>query len=516
MGASLALMTTTSLTGYAMAQTAEDGPFAFSFDAFSERMRTLASTPYSPVAFNMPERFATLSYDDYRRIQYRLDKGKWAELNEGFQIMAFHIGWLFKEPIKVFEIVDGKASKFAFTADDFEYHNPDVETANTGQEFPGIAGFKINYPINKPGKNDELVSFVGASYFRALGRENLYGLSSRGLVINSWLDGPEEFPRFSEFYLERPTNSESVVLYAALESQSVTGAYRFEITPGNDKVQETVMDVTARLYFRADIRELGVAPLTSMFLYADNNRSSFDDFRPQVHDSNGLLVENEAGEVMWRPLNNTPSIGNSYLWQNNPHAFGLYQRERNFDAYQDAGAHYERRPSVRVEPIGEWGQGHVRLIEIPSRLEADDNIGAFWIPSDPIKAGDTREFHYRMLWGNLNPKPESTLAYVLDTRAGRGGVSGVDNADNLRKFVIDFKGGELENLDPEAQLEIVADVSGGQLKVSTLSKIADNNVWRLVLDVEVNGAEPIELKAFVTGFGRTLTETWLYQWRASA
>jgi glucans biosynthesis protein len=253
-----------------------------------------------------------------------------------------------------------------------------------------------------------------------------------------------------------------------------------------------------------------------MFLYADNNRANFDDFRPQVHDSNGLIVEDAEGNVMWRPLNNAATLGNSYLSHVNPRAFGLYQRDRNFENYQDAGAHYERRPSVRIEPVGDWGAGNVRLIEAPSKLEADDNVGAFWISADPVKAGQEREYHYIMRWGDLNPDPNSPLAYVLDTRGGLGGVSGVANAHTLRKFVVDFKGGELEKLDAEAQLDIVASVSGGQLMVSTLSKIDANNVWRLVLDVETNGPGPLELKAYILGLGKKLTETWVYQWRAAA
>ena len=229
------------------------------------------------------------------------------------------------------------------------------------------------------------------------------------------------------------------------------------------------MDVTARLNFRSDIQELGIAPLTSMFLYAEANRSGFDDYRPQVHDSNGLLVERESGEVMWRALNNSETLGNSYLWENNPRAFGLYQRGRDFETYQDAGAHYERRPSLRVEPIGNWGQGMVRLIEMPAKIEADDNIGAFWVPAEPALAGQSREFAYRLVWGDLNPD------------------------DN-----------------------VLTTVSGGVVRDTVLFRVEANRAWRLVLDVEVNGGEALELKAYLVGLGKTLTETWLYQWRPVA
>jgi glucans biosynthesis protein len=250
-----------------------------------------------------------------------------------------------------------------------------------------------------------------------------------------------------------------------------------------------------------------------MFLFAEANRTSFDDYRPQVHDSNGLLVERENGEVMWRALNNSADLGNSYLWENNPRAFGLYQRGRNFETYQDAGAHYERRPSLRVEPIGPWGQGTVRLIEIPAKLEADDNIVAFFVPSEPVLAGQSREYDYRLIWGNLDPESNSDLAYVAETRAGQGGVSGVENAASLRKFVVDFVGGELADWPAGMQIDVVATVSGGVAQHTALSRVDANGAWRLVFDVESDGTTPLELRAYLVGDGRQLTETWLYQWR---
>jgi glucans biosynthesis protein len=219
---------------------------------------------------------------------------------------------------------------------------------------------------------------------------------------------------------------------------------------------------------------------------------------------------------MWRALNNSPTLGNTFLWDANLKAFGLYQRDRDFETYQDAGAHYERRPSIRVEPLDGFGQGTVRLIEIPSKLEVDDNIVAFFIPTEPVKAGDAREFHYRLVWGDLPPQADSPLAYVAETRAGLGGISGVANAATLRKFVVDFRGGELEAMASDAALEVKAEASAGKIVSTTLSKVAANDVWRLVLDVETDGQPLIELKASVSANGTPVTETWLYQYRGAA
>ncbi|WP_245893310.1 glucan biosynthesis protein [Devosia naphthalenivorans] len=517
-GAAIFLMSSTALHTAAFAQEQEAVLASpFDFDLFTERMKDLAALPYEAPSFELPDSFKGLDYDAYRRIQFRPDHALWADDGLGFQVHTFHPGWLFKEPVKLFELKEGMATPVTFGSADFDYHDETIEKRVAGTTFPGVAGIRINYPLNAPDRMDELVTFLGASYFRALGRDNVYGLSARGLLMNSWLDVPEEFPRFSEFYVERPSVAGGpVIVYAALESPSVTGAYRFAITPGSEAVQATVMDVTARLNFRKDVKELGIAPLTSMFLYAEANRAGFDDYRPQVHDSNGLLIERETGEVMWRALNNSPALGNSYLWENSPKAFGLYQRGRDFEAYQDAGAHYERRPSLRVEPTGSWGQGSIRLIEIPAELEVDDNIGAFWIPAEPALAGQSREFGYRLLWGDLNPDTNSRLAYVAETRSGAGGVSGVENATNLRKFVVDFEGGELADISAETPPDVVATVSGGVAQHTVLSRIDANGAWRLVFDVETDETAPLELRAYLIGSGRQLTETWLYQWRPAA
>lgn len=509
------LMASTSLTGPARAESTPE-PAAFDFDLLSNRMREAATKPYAAPQVVLPEAYANLNYDGFRKVQFDHQKAKWLDKQIGYAVHGFPLGWLFKEPVSVFTIADGKAQPIGFQTDDFNFHDADVQKAAEAEPFPGVAGIRVNYPLNNPDVIDELVVFLGASYFRALGRNNAYGLSARGLLINSWRDGPEEFPRFSEFYFEKPVAGQPLVMYAALESQSVTGAYKFEITPASDTVQETVIDVTARLYFRTEVPELGIAPLTSMFLFGDANRAGFDDYRPQVHDSNGLYFMGESGVPAWRSLNNSPQLGNSYLWDASLKAFGLYQRDRNFETYQDAGAHYEKRPSLLVTPLSDWGQGSVRLIEIPSKLEADDNIVAFWIPAEPVKAGDAREYRYRLTWGDLMPKDGEPLAHVVETRGGQGGVSGVDNAATLRKFVIDFKGGELDTLPAESEFEVKAEASAGHIVTTTFSKVAANGVWRLALDVDTTGQTLIELKASVGLAGRPLTETWLYQWRGAS
>lgn len=511
--AALTASTALTLPGIGRAQTtapAAPAPAAtpFSFDLLAEEMKALATQPHQPAT--RPESFLDqLTYDDYRLIQFRDRAARWPGDDSSFRVYAFHMGWLFEEPVLVYEVAGGQAVPMVFSTDDFRYQNELATRVPEHAELPGVAGVRLNAPLNRADMFDEVVAFLGASYFRALGRGNAYGLSARGLAINTALAAGEEFPRFSRFYLEKPAPfAREVVVHATLESTSCTGAYRFVIRPG----QETEMEVTARLFFRNAVDEIGVAPLTSMFLFSEKNRAAFDDYRPNVHDSDGLMIVRADGDVIWRPLNNPPQLTGSYFAETAPRAFGLMQRDRAFESYQDASAHYEKRPSLLIEPMGDWGKGAVRLVEIPTDLEANDNIVAFWVPDAKVQAGEMREFAYRMRWGMMEVDWNEDLAFVHETRSGVGGVSGVENTDGSRKFVIDFGGGLLATLPDKAKVEAVVNVTGAEIVTQTLSKIEGQPIWRLVLDLKADPGAVAEMGAHVRGYGRKLTETWLYQW----
>lgn len=480
----------------------------FNFDLLTQEMQTLSQS--APVAAAKAEGFfSDFSYDDYQAVQFNPKQARWAGTDAGFQLHAFHLGWLFAEPVSMFEVTNGTAQPIVFTTDDFRYYDRVKDRVPLHEPLPGVAGFRLNAPLNRMDLFDEVIAFLGASYFRALGRDTGYGLSARALAINTGLGKPEEFPRFSRFWIEKPVAfTREITVYAALESQSCTGAYRFVIRPGTN----TEIDVTARLFFRAAVDQIGIAPLTSMFLFSEKNRSDFDDFRPNVHDSDGLAIHRRDGDHIWRPLNNPVRLSESWFVEDNPRSFGLMQRDRDFESYQDAVSHYERRPSLLVEPLGDWGRGAVRLVEIPTQLEVNDNIVAFWVPETKPVIGEALEFAYRLTWGALPADPLTDIAYVKETRSGVGGVSGVENTDGARKFVVDFAGGLLAALPPDAELEPVVMVSGGTISVKTLSKIESIDVWRLVIDVLPDAGATVELGAHVAGYGRKMSENWLYQW----
>lgn len=490
-------------------------PVPFSFEALSEAMRAKAQEPHAVPAdyAGLPaahrDFLAGLDYDDYRNIRFRPDHARWAEEGLFFRLHAFHPGWLYSDPVDIFEVVDGRAHPVTFASEDFQYDGDLAERVPDGFEMQSVAGFRLHAPINRADIFDEVVVFLGASYFRALGRGNVYGLSARGLAVNTATGQPEEFPRFTAFWLERPApGAMGTTIYAALDSPSVTGAYRFEIAPGED----TVMDVTARLYPRADIRQLGIAPLTSMYLLGDNDRGAFDDYRLRVHDSEALILNARGGDTFVRPLNNPPRLTSAYLGARDPASFGLVQRDRTFEHYLDAGAHYELRPSLMVEPKGDWGKGAVRLVEIPSDLEGNDNIVAFWVPETPARRGDALEYAYRLHWGMTPPGARSERARVVRTRVGKGGVSGVKGDTGRRKFVIDFAGGPLGAMPENAEIGPVVHASGGEIVETVLSRVIGTDIWRLVIEATAAPGALVEMRAEVAGYGRTLTETWLYQW----
>lgn len=496
------------------AATATDTGAPFSFDALSEEMRHAADQ--APQVHKVPDSFLSqLDYDAYKLIRFNPEDARFADIkNTRFELQAFHMGWLFKEPVLLYEVADGKAKLMAFSTDDFTYERQARDIVPEHAPLPGVAGFRLHTPLNRPDIYDELVAFQGASYFRALGRGSAYGLSARGLAINTGSSVAEEFPRFTRFWVTRPEPAiNTITVWAAMESASLTGAYQFVITPG----AETKMEVTARLYIRNDIAQLGIAPLTSMYLFGSRNRANFDDYRPNVHDSDGLGVKRDDGDILWRPLSNPAKLSSSYFVEKAPRSFGLYQRDRNYADYQDAEALYERRPSCRVEPTSDWGNGTIRLVEIPSQYEVNDNIVAFWVPEKPAKAGDMLEVSYRLSWGDLPPDPRDDRAHVIHSSAGVGGVSGVPNNDGTHKFVIDFAGGLIADLPEEegSKLSIVATATKAQIVTQVLHHVPENNVWRMVLDVKPEKGAIVELSAHIAGCDRKLTETWLYQWMSS-
>jgi glucans biosynthesis protein len=403
-------------------------------------------------------------------------------------------------------VKDGKAVELAYDPAMFNYGKSGLKGADMPKDL-GFAGFRVNFHTDLV---RDITAFLGASYFRAVGGEWQYGLSARGLAIDCGMDRPEEFPRFSEFWLERPAKQSShLVVYALLDSPSISGAYRFEIAPG----ATTLMDVDVALYPRKTIERMGIAPLTSMFQMGENDRRISNDWRPEIHDSDGLEMWTGNGEWIWRPLLNPEHLRFNAYADENPRGFGLMQRDRNFDHYQDDGVFYDRRPSLWVEPKSGWGKGSVQLVEIPTIDETFDNIVAFWNPEAKPQPGQELLFGYKLHWGAKMPYAPKA-ATVVATRTGVGGVIGKKRTYFSWRFAVDFAGGDFALLGKDVKVVPVISATHGTVEITSARPLHDIKGYRAIFDLKVGDdiKGPIDLRLYLAADGQPLSETWLYQW----
>ncbi|WP_145768763.1 glucan biosynthesis protein [Marinobacter lipolyticus] len=480
-------------------------PKPFSYGWLKGHARALAGEPWKSREGNLPASLKGLSWDDYQAIRFRPNKALWRNDDNAFQVQLFHLGLYFKSPVRIYEVEDGEARELPYKPEFFEYDGN--QPLNSLPEDLGYAGFRVHFHTDY---ERDLAAFLGASYFRAVGSEMQYGLSARGLAIDTALAGEEEFPQFTAFWLEKPpSGSDHLVVYALLDSPSTTGAYAFTLTPG----RSMEMRVDAALYPRKPMERVGIAPLTSMYQTGENDRRMAYDWRPEIHDSDGLSIHNGKGEWLWRPLVNPRSVRTNSFVDNNPRGFGLLQRDRQFANYQDDGVFYNKRPSAWVRPRDGWGKGSVMLVEIPTRDETFDNIVAFWNPERPLEPGQEYLYAYTLSWAGESPMEPVGLATVRATRTGLGGVVGQERTYFSWRFAIDFAGGPLSMLAEDAQVTPVITASRGEIEITSARPLASINGYRAMFDlVPDESLEPIDLRLQLKLEDQVLTETWLYQY----
>jgi glucans biosynthesis protein len=477
---------------------AQDRPTEpFNRELLLARAAELAQRPHSLPPRPEGEDRERLTYDQYRSIRFDPAASIWRNEGRNFAVDLLYPGFIFEVPVNINLVVGGTARRVLFDNERFSY-GAEVPPIVGPAAFTGYSGFRIRAPVNAPDYLDEFLVFQGASYFRGVAQGQLYGLSARGLAVRTARPEGEEFPAFTDFWIERPPEQATeIVLHAILQSPSVVGAYSFTARPGD----ETIVDVSATLFPRVDLEAFGVAPLTSMFLFDATNRTRFDDYRNAVHDSDGLQIVNGRGERLWRPLANPRTLQVSAFLDDSPKGFGLVQRKRTFAQYEDAEAQYDRRPSLWVEPAAEWGPGHVELVEIPSQREMNDNIVAYWQPGAPIPAGESREFTYRL---RFTAEPlDASLARVVATRVGNS----LTNEDQ-RSFVVDFKGeGDIpDGLVPEVWS------SAGEVFAPRGQVVSQTGVYRVAFELAPGRENIIEMRVVLYSDGRPWGETWLYRW----
>ena len=476
-------------------------PQPFSFDSLIERARTLAAAPYEAPAVRAADTLEKIDYDAHWKIRFK--PSETITIGKDAPIQFFHMGRYFKEPVRMYEVADGQAREILYSSDAFEM--PDDSPAKALPHDIGFAGFRVMRPDLKT----DWISYLGASYFRTDGQSRQYGQSTRGLAIDTGLSTPEEFPRFSDFWLAPPEHEgQTLVIYALMQSPSVTGAYKMALTNEDGKGQ--IVDVDSRLFFRKGVERLGVAPLTSMYWYSETNRSTARDWRPEVHDTDGLAILSGTGERIWRPLNNPHVVRTSTFQVPDVEGFGLAQRDRDFEDYQDDGVFYDKRPSVWIHPLRPFGPGSVQLVEIPTDDEIFDNIVAYWTPKEQPKAGSTLSLAYRMTWADHHPLPESG-ARVVATRVGQGGVPGQPRPDDRIKVVIDFEGPSLKGLTQKSGVKAVVELSDGKAIEPYVLPVVGTDRWRLVFDAKTPVEDPVEARVYLKHGDDVLSETWLGQ-----
>jgi glucans biosynthesis protein len=497
----LALAVAATRGSHALAQDAAPAPFKA--EDVVHLAADLAAKPYQAPSQDLPDGYGDLSYPQYQDIRYRPEARIWATEQTQFKLDLFHRGFIFKDPVKIAIVDGGKVNPIGFSPSLFEY-GPLVKPPSHPEALD-FSGFRVRAAINTPEVWDEFAVFQGASYFRAVGRNQLYGLSARGLSIDTAEPEGEEFPAFRRFWIERPApDASTLVVYALLDSPSTTGAYRFAISPG----AETMIDVDASIFPRQQIKKVGIAPLTSMFMFDAMNRGGFDDFRRAVHDSDGLQMLSGAGEWIWRPLANPRQLQVSLFGDKRPRGFGLMQRARQYADFEDLEAAYERRPSLWIEPLGDWGDGFVELVEIPTNSEINDNVVVYWRPKGAVPAGGPWRFAYRMRWTD-QVRPPVALLVASESHAGL-------SFDRKRRlFVIDFEAaGDAAQAFSAANLKMDVTASKGAIVNSVIHSRQAGSALRVSFELDPGSEELSELRLRLMSGDKPVSETWLYRWMA--
>jgi glucans biosynthesis protein len=458
-----------------------------------EAARLLSRRPYSPPNVALPEPFANLTAEAYGGIRHRPERRIWAEENRSFTLEPMHRGSIYAAPVAISVVEDGTVRRLVYDANRYNFGRlaPPAQPGDLG-----FSGFRLLAPGDE---GREIAVFQGGTFFRSLAKGQVPGALSRALAIRTADPRGEEFPLFRAFWIERPGTDNVVTIHAVADSESATAAFRFTLR-ANDV---TILDTEATIFARAAIETIGLAPMQTTFYFGGNRRRSIDDLRPAVFENNGLQMLNGRGEWIWRPLANPEQLQVSSFMDDNPRGFGLMQRERDFGAFQDDDNRYDLKPSLWIEPIGDWGPGSVQLIEIPSEAEWNDNVIAFWRPRAPLAAGSETPLAYRQFWC-WNPPDKPRLAQATAFRLGRGSQA------RRRRCLVEFVG-EVFAADPgETKLNLTA--SQGQVLAPRLVLSAQRQSARVLFELDPGSETASELRLVIEQGDKPLSETWLYRW----
>jgi glucans biosynthesis protein len=483
--------------------------WAFDFGDVMQLAGELAGRPYKPQPATLPDELRKLSFQQHRSIRFKSERMLWAKARTHFEVSFVHMGMSFDRAVRINELSSEGVRRIAFDPQAFDYAGLKLDPTGSGTAL-GFAGFRVHYPLSSRERKDEVGVFLGASYFRVLAEGLRYGLSARGLAVDTGESSGEEFPRFVEFWLARPAPGDrQLVIYALLDSRRVTGAYRFVLWPG----ASTRMEVRARLFLRENVAKLGIAPLTSMYLHGENQPPAGGSARPEVHDSDGLSIQSSGGEWLWRPLLNPRRLLITSFGLTDPIGFGLMQRDRSFRSYEDLEARFELRPSAWVVPRGKWGAGRVELVQIPSPDETNDNIVAYWVPNVQPQPRKPLDLEYELLWGQPDNLPSPPLRVAQTRRLLLPPAERKEKgAERTLVFAIDFEPAGDVRLPSDAKPAwVVSSNSNAEILENTLRRHDATLGWRATLRVrQVDEKRPVELRGQLNANGAALSEVWSY------
>ncbi|MGE9294917.1 MAG: glucan biosynthesis protein G [Puniceicoccales bacterium] len=477
---------------------------AVDFDHVTELAKEIATVGPSYQKPEIPAALQGLSYDDYRSIRFRRNEALWLGQDYKFIVEFFHPGYIYGDPVRVYETTDTHRQMIPFSHTFFNYEEANLMPGQIPSDI-GFAGVRIRYPVNNPQVHDDLIVFQGASYFRALGRGHAYGLSARGLGYGIG-ENEESFPRFTQLWLKKPqADSEVMTIFALLEGENVVGAYEFTLKPGGP----TNIDVRCRIWPLGDPSKIDFAPLTSMYFFGENSELPIDDWRPEVHDSDGLLIAN-GERWTWRPIDNPSTLSTQRFPVDDLRGFGLLQRDRRFTSYEDLESNYERRPSAWITPKGKWQEGDVVLVEIPTRTETIDNINAFWKPKTPPAKDGFYDLAYTLSWRTAEPNEK--IASVIETRVGQKTLD-----EKATSFIVEFTPPSGITSQNVGELKIEFDANGAPVLTEPQLKFNEpENAVRVFFDLTRNATRSHALKLTLTRDGKPVSETWSYTWRPRA
>jgi periplasmic glucans biosynthesis protein len=474
------------------------------FDASQviEAARNLAKKPFKAPASPLPDALASLSYEQYSAIRRRPEARLWAEDSSGFALEPLHRGFIYTQPVDIHLVDNGHVTKLAYSPRDYDFgglkiapDTPDI----------GFSGLRLSKTAGDQPAFD-FALFQGASFFRAVARGQVYGDMARGLSVRTADPRGEEFPIFRSFWIERPNiASDAIVLHALLDSESVTGAYRFTLRTS----EATIIDTEMTLFARVAIDRFGIGAMTGTHLMSALDHRRFDDIRPAVYDAEGLQIANGRGEWLWRPVTNRETLQISAFIDENPRGFGFLQRSRDGGLFQDDDNRWERHPSLWIEPIGDWGAGLIVLVEIPNEADINQNIVAYWQPQKQLEAGSETSFAFRQFWC-WSPPSKPPYAIVTQSRSGRS-ASAPSNG-RKRRFLVEFQGDVLGDL--ESAKDITPDLSASNASLSNQKVYFSREAkrYRFVFDMEMGNDALSELRLQLQAQGKPMSEIWLYRW----